>query len=978
MESGLKKLWTRRKSKGTDGRQDGIGILRKSQSTEQALRSVATSSPSNHTRIASTDAQYKSSGSNRVPSALAGAAARPSTSWSRPGTDGSGSLMNAVNLAADAVARADQEYHYPADRYPKEQVRPKTPRYVDIFSLSSSNSPNPRPGYNEDVAERNLDLARVALEGTHQYVPSKFQEEVAARNAFPSLPGSGSVDSSPSVRQNGFHGSQSTGPTRGISSPVSSYPQSPQKFGERPFSRRTQNVNSSIGSHSRQQSNRSWDSQGQLHELPASRHSIEDPRQTQTLASPTTTLASSSHEPISSHPGGGPADFHPPVFPNGALSNYQLSASEVTQVKPNESYQMHRPGVVTSPDHSTDSQAYTHSVRSPSNLSNASSVKRTITLPNRTIMDLTGNDSEVFSEGYPPSNYSSSPILEHAKVDTARKVQGAAISGPTTEDAKTDISPAQIKTHSPIGIEQAAAVPTPPSHQPQLEPPSELPRSEDPPRPHFAISFSPITTIASASPRASVVLEAPITSDQTGQTQISPGLAELQDQQNDTRDALRAKQVVQQDEHSLNHPSGFNVNEVEEQALQSGKEIGDGAIPVGQTGKAVEPVVQESPATAPFEPDHDLDTSPPRRPYIHMASDGLSSTGLGDPVRPSSVSTREFASTPGRSMLTSVPEEVEVKSNGHAKPPGELVTETMPKGSSLYIDSEIPQERLHNAFGYQSTFDEREYAQKQAEARAALIRLQHSLNEAFLTQPTPAPDSASTRSSPSKHAYSFSDGKPAAPSSIFSQVRHSLTPTDAMGEADRRLEGGRLETSYHHLTTVPHEKEGGKARRKRSTRSAAKSEALHRKGKQRVESELNGPGPSIINDLESPKRPLHLPPPLHLNGHPIHHLLQHQPPSPGEISLSNFPIPVSSPRQSVIRPPVTEDAETQQAPTPTQQHAYPHQDPTSAAEMKERILRRQASQRSQASGNSAFSIPYHMIPDRSSSRRDRSVMETDE
>jgi hypothetical protein len=67
---------------------------------------------------------------------------------------------------------------------------------------------------------------------------------------------------------------------------------------------------------------------------------------------------------------------------------------------------------------------------------------------------------------------------------------------------------------------------------------------------------------------------------------------------------------------------------------------------------------------------------------------------------------------------------------------------------------------------YQSTFNEAEFAQKQAEARAALIRLQESLNENFLTQ---TPPSRSSRPNAPKHAFSYSDGKPVAPSTIFAQ-----------------------------------------------------------------------------------------------------------------------------------------------------------------------------------------------------------------
>jgi hypothetical protein len=364
----------------------------------------------------------------------------------------------------------------------------------------------------------------------------------------------------------------------------------------------------------------------------------------------------------------------------------------------------------------------------------------------------------------------------------------------------------------------------------------------------------------------------------------------------------------------------------------------------------------------------------PVGPYIHLSSESpeLASTPSGT----SGVSMRDFATAATKPALTSVPEDAEVDDNDDAVSTANGV-KALPRRYSPRDDD--TNGHIHPPPLSQPTFDESEFAQKQAEAREALIRLQLSLNENFLTKPSPT--SRSTRSSHPKHIYSFSDGRPAAPSSIFPQVRES-SPTllDAQAAPDHSVDAERVETSYHHMATVSQDLQDAEPRDETMMRSMSKTETKSERAGHGAETDLNGPGPSIIND--APKQPLPLPPPLHLTDHPFQprfHLPQPVvPPSPGEISLSNFPIPVSSPRQSVQRPATASPTDRERAiPRPASQNALQYPFPSTPG-MNERILRRQSSIRSQASSTSQFSIPYHMIPDRSSSVRDRSVMEDDD
>ncbi|RMD44979.1 hypothetical protein DV735_g100, partial [Chaetothyriales sp. CBS 134920] len=118
-----------------------------------------------HTRSSNDGSASNRTGSNaRIKPVLIGVS-RPSDT---PRPDTAGSLQSAVNWAADQVAHSSPQ---------KSHSRTQSARHIDIFSVSKPSLAF--PAYNEDVASRN---------SNNQYVPtSPFQEDVAARNAAPPL-----------------------------------------------------------------------------------------------------------------------------------------------------------------------------------------------------------------------------------------------------------------------------------------------------------------------------------------------------------------------------------------------------------------------------------------------------------------------------------------------------------------------------------------------------------------------------------------------------------------------------------------------------------------------------------------------------------------------------------------------------------------------------------------------------------------------
>lgn len=120
---------------------------------------------------------WRPGSSSRVQPMLIGIS-RPSITNSRPGT--TESIQKAVDRAAESVKHPQTQ----GTSSPISQVGLRAGRYLDIFAISGQTS-KPTRTFNEDVAERNLDVvAPTTEEQNYQYKPtSKYQEEVAARNA---------------------------------------------------------------------------------------------------------------------------------------------------------------------------------------------------------------------------------------------------------------------------------------------------------------------------------------------------------------------------------------------------------------------------------------------------------------------------------------------------------------------------------------------------------------------------------------------------------------------------------------------------------------------------------------------------------------------------------------------------------------------------------------------------------------------------
>lgn len=921
------------------------------------------SSPFSPASTADSFGKFPSPATHKV-QPLVNGVSRPSTSASLPSTSASGSLMSAVNRAADGIPKVERVLQPSTEKHLKSSPRPMGARHVDIFSMSSPTAAQSKPDYNEDVAERNLDMARVALEGNqYEYVPSKYQEDVATRNAFPPLPGKDSPDTSLSSARGNINGFDQS---RELGSRMSDHRPMHLKSPDAPYAKHQQ-LPTLNGAHSRPPSQRSWNPQSPLHE-PRSIYGLG----VEGVAS-TPLIASRKSQMDSIHDGTlamrSPDTASTYRAKSDALRNYQLSPSEILQARSVDYSLPSRPSTAMSANGSTSRGRSDYGMRSPPSMGNLSSVKRSINLPHRKIMDLTGNDSEVFAETSPEFNYSSSPIVEEARVDVMRKVPGPTIEKRTSHPTLARPGPAPMIPVEQLPVFAAQVAPSLQSRRPASQPivsPSPKAKSR-------TSTFSPISTVASVQPRSSVYIENPPRFDVVEAVERSSGLAEdttLGDQSDQLREDGRP--LRQNGNHTTTIPLQNKTEDAQTTADKQRGLIpgmptinGSGSMANGahhvDTGTLVngtsQPVAENSPSIA---------AAAAAQPSIHGPGGNLPSIDLVDSSRVFGVSTRDFAATSTKAALRSVPEDAEVNGDGKAKRPGRLVTERRSAShdpNSGRITIQDPGPRRPPLFRYRSTFDEVEFAQKQADARAALIRLQQSLNENFLSQ---SPAVRPSKTGTSKHMFSLSDGRPFAPSTIFAQARtNSPVSAEVKVETDTSTEDIKGETNYHLLTTVS---DSDKDRHGESQSRADQHPNSEYEREQNFESELGGPGPSIDNEEDDTKRPIPHPTYLHFSGLRLQQPLESIPPSPGEISLSSFPIPASSPRQSV-RP--GSDSEGTKA--GHKKHASHHSQQSSSA--GSRTMRRPSSQRSQASSASVFSIPYHMIPDRSSSIRERSVVE---
>ncbi|EHY59277.1 hypothetical protein ABEF95_014479 [Exophiala dermatitidis] len=1064
MDIDLKKLWSFRKSKGRHVTQDsGASRSQKSHGTGVSARHISQSPRIGHSGEHSLDYSIPesspvSAAAAHPPGSIAGnpiktgpaGIRRPSTSQSRPGTSGSDSLMSAVNRAADAISRSEQEYQDTANNYFKRHVRTKTPRYVDIFSLASPNSISSSIRYNEDVAERNLDLTRVALEASQN---DYFQEEVAMRNAYPTPPASNGIKTSPPLYRDRFSETRPKGQSEHLLNRTSN-PEASGRHEEHAPLKYHKSL-SSNDSHRRQQRDQSWGSHP-VQELNPSRHQTDESRVADTRQNHLPPPASHVHANASLYDPLG-IIYNPSVRPTGqepapteTLTSDQLSATESAPAGRSEHPGFSQPGNVRYTGSSTGSKAADFSLRSPSSLSHAPSVKRVINLPHRKIMDLTGDDSDVFSEVNVESNYSSSPVIGHAKVDVVRRISGLAINGAPAENTNSVSDSLSTNETSTLSGEVPLSVSGPVQSPPARDQTSEVLLSEAVAR-HFRSKsgFSAISTVAASSPRASVVVGPSTTTvnnaaipEGRGQPKAING-----EHQHMAEGENPANQHAIEGEPTRDEATTLKHDETPPVAVEEGASSRSDATANERLLSHEKPngTSKQDGSQARSEQSHPAQSGKMPSIQDHKQGDFAESPTVPFAAShlPDGVITRDFADMASRSKLTSVPEGAEPGETGRPKrlsDPESKKQNHTPAASTYSEQYPVKHVSVPPPPMYKSTFDEAEFARKQAEARAALIRLQESLNENFL-EPIPAPaaverpSSTRSRSGFSEHKQKAASKNGSAPASSVAsaEVRHetvtaTVPPEIMVQDDDGNIDGVKAkpetetETSYHNLATLPHADVS-----KNREHVELVSREKHR-GKQRAETSdnLDGPGPSVLDQAQTQSLPL--PPSSRDHFRQPHQQQQHHhpgpvPPSPGEVSLSHFPIPVSASKQSATSAPMNsgvgvgtgngsangntvgggQAASGEQQQPPTQQgggpsNSRPHSQthPASLAfhsrqnsetgagagagpggSSRAMQMRRQSSQRSQASTASAFSIPYHLIPGRSSSIRDQSVAEVE-
>ncbi|RMZ87708.1 hypothetical protein DV736_g5065, partial [Chaetothyriales sp. CBS 134916] len=650
----------------------------------------------------------------------------PSDTFSRPDT--AGSLQSAVNWAADRVARSS-----PGSQ--KSHTRTQSARHVDIFSIS-------RPGasfpvYNEDVASRNSEVTK------HQYVPgSMYQEEVAARNAAPPLRSAsnqtkhvpnltepctgGALEVYP--EQDG-HGNEDIQKLSEAERAAYYEDRSAKELAAKPA------APTSLPTGGEKSTTRLKMSASKHVMLTLQNGHVPHPQPNLQPHQPTNPLDG----PIEENDDRRDADALPSKFlqPSEADNN---AAANVTSELP-----QHHGIQPLSAD------------RAPSSLSNTSSVKGAIIMPNRTIVDSTGDDSDALSDCYPESFTSASPGVGDGHLETYSKPQlsmadSAGVSGHSSDETHYS------KTSSVIPRQPTSVEPEQGSSQTTIQHPSQS-------------SFSSINILVSVLP--------------ISQQEIQP--------------VREPNMVIAPFGKEGRKPASNKLYTVAE----TEPEVEDGPTRVGVTAPLVDKLVipPSSPVSATETTQPESSQSTPIQAKLQPESQ--CSSDLTDPSSTYGIHTRDFALTPRRETDAS-PENTLPRRDGRApgtsagiilRPKAREVS-TLPNGEARLPVTPV-KSRITKRPG---EFNEEAFQRKQEQARAALVKLQHSLNEDF-DNATPLATWAQPQTNGMNrysNSSSSTDGRPHAPPPTYTLgqvLGHHRTTTSQVNGAYRPRETSLPRTS---------------------------------------------------------------------------------------------------------------------------------------------------------------------------------------
>lgn len=894
-------------------------------------------------------------------------------------------VMNAGNVNGKpapipAMSRLNTAASLPQPRV-AQRFQPVLKRHVDIMSFAAANGKH-LEGYNEEVAARNLDLKTLASESatTTSVTKSKYQEEVATRNAatmgykyIPSAPTQlvpgdnrsdsldsnaelkGSISAPPAAYRH--EGTSGPGKTRSVqqssahhsrngsaSAKTSVLPAIPQEISVEDARRTIPWLDKRNQFEAAQQNEKDVAPESAFTRYPSmhGKSVLEDNNQTAlTLPLPKTNTRANQSRPI--------ANTNPKEYGNPLHSNpYEANVPEYTKRGPEnrrERVSSRRTGSKLSQRPGNEFSRRTGASSSRNSSTDrgrpTSSSNHNADVGNRTFMDLTRDDTERQSQYESPNtDYLESPVLAQATADMIHLHRAQLISSTSSPypglaiPSGSEDYGASSKGFSALN-QQSKRWSSAYSDTGSL-------RSEQ------RLAFSNVTTMSSMSPASRPM------------SKFSPAA--------ESSTVASSRERTRHSSIPRNAPVPDNTRSRTSQD-QIASRYGDDTKP--------STFYDDTPPNTEHEERHQDTARSPE--MLYTSPESLNSGDFTDPSRSFGVLTRDFASTPSREStirhqpprqksLTRTPgyqtrPEVmrqasqpitrqeqkhpprrhlgyEHKTSGATKNTHDLPIIREPSRSPQLDHVDTPVKELTASY-----FDEAEFARKQAQARAALLRLQMSLEEQYDMSPG-RPDSSTQRHVARQildqgRKPQSDDSKPSAPpTSMYYEKKeyqsraktNRTAPIRTPSEDTSKASSGYsyekpdpnsfAQSIYSAVTVAPTTKPGTNGHTKSS--SAGSANHSYNYANANASGSSNSRAPSTLpNPPLTPVLPS---------------------PSGTEVSLSSFPMP-QSPEHRGRRP--AGDSE------------------------RPRTARMHSTKSSVASIASVYSIPHHMVPARDSSRRDQ-------
>lgn len=925
------------------------------------------------------------SSSREVRKPLLTALPRPSVNVSRPGT--AESLQTALNRAAESISTQNGP-GLVSSPLSRSSARPT--RYIDILAISRAGQPHDR-AYNEEIAERNLDgsVPAKSARDSVRYVPtSKYQEEVASRNAHQIA-----AQRASSLRRS-IDAEQSRNIVRSASTQSGSYPD------------RGTNALVDYQHHGRQSSSRPREAEFHLPAIPQERSS-DDFRHEQTndqqIRQEEEDLERAKARWKSNRRHKKPNTDKPlPASPRRAepLRDSGISYTQDSPYKSLDKYgtyvsidtqidkRRHRvppsnqlatpdllripsnpqkPSFVTTTPSSTQKES-SEGVRRPSH--SGSIPYRRVKVGNRTVMDLTGDDD---NEEHSITSSMQTPVLENAQagvfqkamptiVDHASPPRGSPVEqnlavpnarwshGFEFDESEPVLDLDQLARRSQNMLQQAEEA-SYPSQSPRRPPNAEQSASTRP------LAFSRIQTVASSSQRSTITFSNVATLNST-----SPRSSQELDSSKKANDAETTKLLERTSTLNVPQPNeGTNsrlsadiasliqiVAEMKPEASTKQNTVGVEKFKSAQTGASKGKSVKDS-KVSPERAERRRKRAEEMAAIILAAKSSIPAGPLDHEPQPG-VKTRDFAATKvekpvvkrvealtEKKVALVVPSLPIIKESASSKSSSSERKGRLSKSTSKVSFNDTPttirgpssksprrgdrksskkkeksKPRSGSKTRSKSKFDEEAYLKKHAEANAALLRLQQSLQESFDNDTDATETSIATIERALSPAVSVATTTPAAQSKASEAAMAMIAAATAASDAISRPLHSK--TSSDLGRGMRPEKPAGPVRAITDNSIPLFHTAVTKQA---------APVQSLLLRLDSINKP---------------------PPSPGEVSLSAFPLP--TPR--ALSPETTSNP-----PAYVKDPAVP--------------TARSGSVGSRASAASAFSVPSTMVPIRAGS-----------